>query len=168
MRVKRRAAALAVALGTVAGLAPVVAIAPAAADCNAPIIMFSRTGVFLPAEVAAATGRQAVGNTTYHSGTVGCTMGEQGFTADTFYAYPGATMASARMLSTSGAVSGCLHGNLIEGGNACAEWPLTEHTIPGNFYADSPWVPMDPTVTSGTKQASAAGQFSAVYRTIDQ
>lgn len=166
MSLKRRLASMAIAAGVVVSLAPVGAAPAVAADCANAILLFSRSGVFLPAN---PSGRTSVGNFTYHSGSVGCTT-EPELTVDSHYIYPGATMASGRLRTTVGsAQNGCILSTMMVNGGACTQWVLTESTVPGNFYADSPWHAMDPTKPSGTMIGNVNGFGSSnVYRTIDQ
>ena len=137
-------------------------------DCSYDINVFTRVGVLLPENPAAVGGAAGPG---YHSGAAGCAASNQGVATDTFYVYPGSTVASARLVRMVGAPqSGCLFspdGGLVA--EACGTWPLQEGLVPGHFYAASPLVAMDPTRTSGTLQATAVNyKPSNVYRTLDR
>lgn len=152
----RRLVCLAIALGVAAGISP-VAPGPASADCGSPIVMFFSPG-------ADVSGNQVAARTV-NPAAVGCTVQDvSGVGVNVFYVPPGAAFAKARHTGVSDTVSGSIHGL---GASFDGAWPRTEHAIPGTFFAESPFVAMDPSQTSGLITANAVGATQQ-YRTIDR
>lgn len=161
MSLKRRLVSAAFAAGIIVSMAPLGT--PALADdCDNPVIMFSRTGVFIPEN---PSGRTSVGNTTLESSYYGCAFSEEGVTFDSWYIYPGATMTKGR--GGSSAQFACARlGGL--GADWCNTLAVVEGTLPGSFNAETPWLGIDPTKSGETYlDVPGLGQ-SHKYRTIDR
>ncbi|HVL81375.1 MAG TPA: hypothetical protein VM840_07280 [Actinomycetota bacterium] len=158
VRLMRLIVVAAVSASALGVTAPARALAP---RCDYPVSIFTRVGVFSPATVVAPG---------YHPGAVGCNAAGAGLEADTFYVLPGSTVARARLLrAVDAAPAGCVtspDGGLLDS-DVCDPWTLERAMMPGSRFAESPYVPLDPTRTVGTLQAEAEGHgASNVYRTL--
>ncbi|HVE91946.1 MAG TPA: hypothetical protein VNE62_06575 [Actinomycetota bacterium] len=138
MSISKRLAALAVAAGILAGLAPVVGSPVQAAQCDATVIVFTQTGTFLPGGLTdPRNGRNSIANPTYDSAAIGCqTSPDAEF--NTALVYPGANLIQSRL--TSGEASGYCFDGIV---GHCGPAALYAGTL-ANYY-ESERIALDPT-----------------------
>ena len=176
---RTRLLAFALAAGLLAGLAPLGPSA-SAVDCEPSVLVFTRYGVFVPEPLQGQTPRDAYGNSTYEMSQWGCVVTDaSGLNVDTSLIHPGASMALGSLYAATGSpVGGCLHSpqGLLGAGSVCTTWvptrsvvgDVTDGAVYPEYWTDSPWHPLDPTVPSGTLQATADGHgASNLYKTAD-